>query len=84
MKDLINVRLLREAYTRLANVSPTDNTAEQLTGCIDAAFDAIADAFKAHGFQWANDDHAEEMVGAITGYLLDSNPSFRAAIPPKP
>ncbi|HLY47623.1 MAG TPA: hypothetical protein VKR21_00370 [Solirubrobacteraceae bacterium] len=69
----IDTRAWHARYRALDHLAPADETARNAFEAIDTAFDAAADALKAHGFKWANDDRAEELAAALTRYLFESN-----------
>ena len=47
---------------------------EKMESAVDGAYNAVVKAFHDHGFETRYDDGAEELVAAITRYLVQSNP----------
>jgi hypothetical protein len=45
------------------------------TEAVDKAYTAVADTFYEFGIPAAGDDRAENLVGAIARYLVDSRPA---------
>jgi hypothetical protein len=81
MRTAINPRDLHLAYQRLETAAESNKDAAEMKTTVDAAFKGVSDAFKLAGFSVRVDDRAEELVGVLLGFLIDSNPSFRALIP---
>jgi hypothetical protein len=77
----IDARRFREAYGRLDDAGTP--TAVEIVGVCNDAFAAVATEFKRHGYGVENSDAAEELVGLILRFFLQSNPSFQGAIPPE-
>jgi hypothetical protein len=76
----INADELRDLYGRLEG-APAGSAAEEMRQTVDAAFKGVTDAFAAQDYHWDRCDAAEELVGLLLRYFLQSNPSFRGAIP---
>jgi hypothetical protein len=77
----IDARHFRDAYGRLEQAN--DPTASTMVEVCNDAFSCVQEEFQRHGFGVEDSDAAEELVGLILRYFLQSNPSFRGAIPAK-
>jgi hypothetical protein len=78
----ISARHYRDIYSRIeAAALAGDATCADIKGAIDEAWTAIDAAFRARDYQTDGSDPAEAMIGFLTCYFFESNPSFRAAIP---
>ena len=63
MKNTLDIRAAHKQYEELLSH-------DQLA--VDVAFKEIQNTFKTFGLACATDDRAEELIAAITQYLLDS------------
>jgi hypothetical protein len=81
----IDARTYRDLYSNLeTRAEAGDPTAREIKGVIDQAWKGVATAFKDKLYTADNSDAAEAMVGFLTCYFIESNPSFRplfAAVP---
>ena len=62
---VMNEEAARNAYESIA--SP------KVVGACDAAFKAMSDTLKAHGFEVPNDDRAESVVTQIFMFICEAN-----------
>lgn len=83
VRSCIDARHLHGLYTSLvAKAEAGNGNAGDIKYLIDKASQAVIDTIKEGGYFADPSDAAEEVVGVITGYFLNSNPSFRALFPP--
>lgn len=83
LRSQIDARHYRRLYQDLeARAASGDDTAAEIKGVIDRAFDGVAAAFKGGTFAADPSDPAEAMVGLITCYFIESNPTFRSFFGP--
>jgi hypothetical protein len=73
--NTIDTRAWHARYAALDALADQERLAplRDIKGAIDGAWDAIAEAFKAHGYTANNSDGAEEVVAVLTRYLFLSN-----------
>lgn len=84
MADLrdFDVSLVVKEFNRLISAQeknesserPYENLTQAQKNAVDAAWRTVKNEFEFAGFKAANNDHAEELVDALTKYLLKSNP----------
>lgn len=85
LRSQIDAAHYRGMYANLeARADAGDTSAAEVKGVIDQAFAGVESAFKAWGYGADPCDAAEGLVGCITCYFIESNPSFRSLFAPLP
>lgn len=71
----IDPRYLREEFEQFTTAVQTGDTgaiAERAIVAVNQAFSAIQEQFLAQGFRVDQSDRAEELIGVLWGFLVDS------------